>query len=41
MDPMWDAASDYCHHTNLEARMEAFYIIQEILRMADEKKKKY
>jgi hypothetical protein len=41
MDPMWDAASDYCHYTNLEARMEAFYIIQEILRMADEKKKKY
>jgi hypothetical protein len=33
----WDAAPDYCHYTKLEARMEAFYIVQEFLRMADEK----
>lgn len=38
MDPMWDAAPDYCHYTKWEARMEAFYIVQEFLRMADEKK---
>lgn len=37
MDSMWDAAPDYCHYTKLEARMEAFYIVQEFLRMADEK----
>ena len=37
MDSMWDAAPDYCHYTKLEARMEAFYIVQELLRMADEK----
>jgi hypothetical protein len=38
MDSMWDVAPDYCHYTKWEARMEAFYIVQKIFRMADEKK---
>ena len=41
MDSMWDAAPDYCHYTKWEARMEAFYIVQELFRMADEKKEQY